>query len=88
MSVLTPSHDAVLALLDWLPADTDATAALVAELLAISEAEAARLLDDLEAAGCIESAEGRGARRCQAVARLVGCRGAGARSSSPSTGAA
>jgi DNA-binding IclR family transcriptional regulator len=61
MSVLTPSHNAVLALLDWLPADTDATAALVAELLAISEAEAARLLDDLEAAGCIESAEGRGA---------------------------
>jgi hypothetical protein len=36
----------------------DPTVELVAELLAISEAEAARLLDDLEAAGCIESAEG------------------------------
>jgi DNA-binding IclR family transcriptional regulator len=48
----------VLALLDWLPADTDPTAELVAELLAIPEAEAARLLDDLEAAGCVASATG------------------------------
>jgi len=55
---LTPAHDAVLALLDWLPADTDPTGEPVAELLAISEAGAARLLDDLEAAGCVASATG------------------------------
>jgi hypothetical protein len=32
---LTPAHDAVLAVLDWLPADTEADAALVADLLVI-----------------------------------------------------
>src|SRR5262245_20690947 len=37
-----PAHDAVLALLDWLPEDRDADAALVAELLRIPEVEAAR----------------------------------------------
>jgi hypothetical protein len=55
---LTPAHDAVLAVLDWLPADTEADAALVADLLVIPQAEAARLLDELEAAGCLTSATG------------------------------
>jgi DNA-binding IclR family transcriptional regulator len=58
MAALTPAHDAVLALLDWLPEDRDADAALVAELLRIPEAEAARLLEELEATGCLESATG------------------------------
>jgi DNA-binding IclR family transcriptional regulator len=59
MAALTPTRDAVLALLDWLPEDRDADATLVAELLRIPEAEAARLLDELEAAGDIASATGR-----------------------------
>jgi DNA-binding IclR family transcriptional regulator len=48
---LTPAHDAVLAILDWLPVETLADAALVAALLAMPEADAAWLLDDLEEAG-------------------------------------
>jgi hypothetical protein len=44
MPDLTSAHDAVLALLDWLPTDVDPTAELVAEILRIPEPEAARLL--------------------------------------------
>ena len=51
MPPLTPAHDAVLAILDWLPVETVADAALVAALLAMPEADAAWLLDGLEAAG-------------------------------------
>jgi DNA-binding IclR family transcriptional regulator len=54
--VLTPAHDAVLAVLDWLSEHAEADTALVAELLRIPEAEAARLLADLEAAGSVEGA--------------------------------
>jgi DNA-binding IclR family transcriptional regulator len=56
--VLTPVHDAVLALLDWLPEDVAPDAELVAELLDVPETEALRLLEELEAAGCLESATG------------------------------
>ena len=56
MPVLTPSHDAVLALLDALPEGADAER--VAELLGVPEAEAMRLLDELETAGCVVSAMG------------------------------
>ena len=55
---LTSTHDAVLALLDWLPEGAEPDAALVVELLGISEAEAARLLAEHEAAGCVEGASG------------------------------
>jgi hypothetical protein len=55
---LTPAHDAVLAILDWLPVETMADAALVAALLAMPEADAAWLLDELEQAGCVASATG------------------------------
>jgi DNA-binding IscR family transcriptional regulator len=55
---LTPSHDAVLALLDSLPEDTMADAALIADLIGVPEAEAAQLLDMLEAAGCVASGTG------------------------------
>jgi DNA-binding IscR family transcriptional regulator len=41
-----------------LPEDTVADAELVSELLGVPEPEAARLLDELEAAGCIASATG------------------------------
>jgi DNA-binding IclR family transcriptional regulator len=58
VTVLTPSHDAVLALLDLLPEGAVADAELVAELLRVPEPEAARLLDELEAAGDIASATG------------------------------
>ena len=58
MADLTPAHDVLLALLDWLPEDRDADAAPVTELLCIPEAEAARLLDEHEAAGCLASATG------------------------------
>ena len=51
MPTLTPAHDAVLAILDWLLVETVADAALVAALLAMPEADAAWLLDGLEAAG-------------------------------------
>ena len=56
--VLTPVHDAVLALLDWLPEDVAPDAELVAELLDVPETEALRLLEELEAAGCLGSATG------------------------------
>jgi len=59
MPALTPAHDAVLALLDWLSEDVYADAALVAELLEVPEAEAARLLEELEAVGDVASATGR-----------------------------
>lgn len=52
------AHDAVLALLDWLPEDVAPDAELVAELLNVPEAEALRLLEELEVAGCLESATG------------------------------
>jgi hypothetical protein len=58
MAALTPAHDAVLAPLDWLPEDVEADAKVVADLLGIPEPEAARLLDELEAAGDIASATG------------------------------
>jgi hypothetical protein len=54
---LTPAHDAVLAILDRLPAETVADAALVAASLAMPEADAAWLLDDWEEAGCGASAK-------------------------------
>ena len=44
------AHAAVLAVLGWLPVETVADAALVAALLAMPEADAAWLLDELEAA--------------------------------------
>jgi DNA-binding IclR family transcriptional regulator len=53
-----PAHDAVLAILDWLSTDAVADAALVAQVLAIPDTEAARLLDELEEAGCVASATG------------------------------
>ena len=56
MATLTPTHDAVLAVLDWLPVETVADAALVAALLAMPEADAAWLLDELEEGGCIARA--------------------------------
>jgi hypothetical protein len=58
MAALTPAHDAVLALIDWLPEDVEVDAELVADLLRLPEAEAARLLDELEVAGDIASATG------------------------------
>jgi len=58
MVALTPGHAAVLALIDWLPEDVEADAELVADLLGVPEAEATRLLDELEAAGDIASATG------------------------------
>ena len=58
MLKLTPAHDAVLAILDWLPVETMADAALVAALLAMPEADAAWLLDELEEVGCAASATG------------------------------
>ena len=58
MPTLTPAHDAVLAILDWWTVETVADAALFAAFLAMPEADAAWLLDDLEAAGCLVSAKG------------------------------
>src|SRR4029453_13198042 len=54
----TSGHDAVLALLDWLPEDVDADAEVVADLLRIPEAEAARLLAVLEENGDINTSAG------------------------------
>ena len=53
---LTRAHDDVLA--DCLPENIALDAELVAELLGLPEAEAVRLLDELEAAGDIVSATG------------------------------
>jgi hypothetical protein len=55
---LTPAHDAVLAIVDWRPVETAVDAALFAALLAMPEADAAWLLDELEAAGWVASATG------------------------------
>jgi hypothetical protein len=41
-----------------LPEDVEADAALVGALLDVPEADAARLLDELEEAGCVASATG------------------------------
>jgi DNA-binding IclR family transcriptional regulator len=40
------------------PPETEADATLVAKLLGVPDTEAARLLDELEAAGCITRATG------------------------------
>jgi hypothetical protein len=61
---LTPAHDAVLAILDWLPMETMADAALFAALLAMPEADAAWILDGLEAAAWVASATGPEVRSC------------------------
>ena len=58
MATLTPTHDAVLAVLDWLPVEMVADAAVAAALLAMPEADAAWLLDGLAAAACVASATG------------------------------
>jgi hypothetical protein len=58
---MTPGPDDVL--LAWLPEDCAADAALVADLLRIPEAEAARLLAKLEASGDLVSATGRCSKR-------------------------
>jgi hypothetical protein len=58
VSALTSTHDAVLAVLDWMPRDIVADVAPVAPLLAIPEEDAARLLDELEEAGWIASVIG------------------------------
>ena len=58
MAALTPAHDAVLVLIDWLPDDVEADVEVVGDLLGIPEAAAARLLDELEAAGDVVSATG------------------------------
>src|SRR5262249_8622125 len=55
---LTPAHDAVLALLAWFPDDANGDVTLTAQLLYVPEAEASRLLDELEDAGCLTSAMG------------------------------
>jgi hypothetical protein len=60
MPVLTSAHDAVLALFDLLPEDIEADADLVAGLLGVLQAEAARLLDQLETAGTTSTMEARG----------------------------
>jgi len=51
-----PAHDVILAVLDWLSVETVADAALVAALLAMPEADAAWLLDELEEGGCVARA--------------------------------
>jgi hypothetical protein len=61
---LTPAHDAVLAILDCSPVETMADAALVAALLAMPEADAAWILDGLEAAAWVASATGPEVRSC------------------------
>jgi DNA-binding IclR family transcriptional regulator len=57
MRTLAASYDAVMQLLLGLPHDVGATAKLVANELDLSEAEAARLLAELEALGLLTSAE-------------------------------
>ena len=49
---------AVLAGIDWLHEHVEADAEVVTDLLGIPEAAAARLLDELEAAGDVASATG------------------------------
>ena len=58
MPILGPAHDTVLAALDFLPDDIEADAKVIAQVLDIPGAEAARLLAELEAAGCVASATG------------------------------
>jgi len=53
-----PIYVAVLVLVTWLSEERPADAPLIAELLGISETTAARVLDDLEAAGYLSSAPG------------------------------
>jgi hypothetical protein len=59
VAALTLAHDAVLAVVELLPEGMPASAVLVARAVGISEGAAERLLDELEAAGCLVSAIGR-----------------------------
>jgi hypothetical protein len=55
---LTLAHDAVLAPLAWLPGGANADATLVAQLLCVPEAEASRLLNELEGRGMPHERDG------------------------------
>ena len=59
MPALTLAHDAALAVVELLPEGMPASAVLVARAMGISEAAAERLLEELEATGCLVSAIGR-----------------------------
>jgi hypothetical protein len=61
VTALTAAHFAVLTVLENLPTDVVADAALVAWLLEMPEAEVTRLLDELVALGCLLSPIGPGA---------------------------
>jgi len=57
-STRLPVAPRISRLLNWLPENVEADAAFVGAPLDVPEADAARLLDELEEAGCVASATG------------------------------
>lgn len=60
MSTMKPEHEVALRCLYWLPADIRPTAELLAELMYLSDGEAAQMLSDLRSARLLSSARARG----------------------------
>jgi len=60
MPTLKPEHEVALRCLYWLPADVRPTAELLAELMYVSDAEAAQMLSDLRSARLLANARAHG----------------------------
>jgi hypothetical protein len=60
MSTLKPDHEVALRCLYWLPADVRPTAELLAELMYVSDGEAAQMLSELRSAHLLANARARG----------------------------
>src|SRR5262245_32120736 len=60
MSTLKPDHEVALRCLYWLPADMRPTAELLAELMYVTDGEAAQMLSELRSARLLANARARG----------------------------
>jgi len=60
MPTLKPEHEVALRCLSWLPADVCPTAELLAELMYVSDGEAAQMLSELRSARLLANARARG----------------------------
>jgi len=60
MPTLKPEHEVALRCLYWLPADVRPTAEFLAELMYVSDGEAAQMLSELRSARLLANARARG----------------------------
>jgi len=68
MPTLKPDHEVALRCLYWLPADVRPSAELLAELMYVSDSEAAQMLSELRSARLLANARARGIP-CSALER-------------------